>query len=95
MNRNQFLLGFCTALREARVAKGWTQADLAVRLSVTQTAISYWENGNRIPNLNDLFGLAAALDTAPRDLLPGDLADDALTVARIRQRVIAALGGDA
>jgi len=40
-------------LRDARIAAGQLQADVAAALGVTQTALSYWENGRRSPSLAD------------------------------------------
>ena len=36
-------------IREVRVSAGLTQSYLAKELGVTQGAITYWENGKRIP----------------------------------------------
>jgi Zn-dependent peptidase ImmA (M78 family)/DNA-binding XRE family transcriptional regulator len=48
-------------IREARETAGLTQAELATRLGRTQTAVSYWESGKRLPGLDDIIDLAAAL----------------------------------
>lgn len=48
-------------VREARDEQGWTQADLAQRLGRTQTAVSLWEGGKRVPGLDDLLDLSRAL----------------------------------
>ena len=45
-------MGFMTqALRAARKKRGWTQEDLAAKLDVTQSTISFWENGVELPSL--------------------------------------------
>jgi transcriptional regulator with XRE-family HTH domain len=49
-----------------------TQAELAARLNVTQTAVSYWEAGRRLPGIDDLMKIAALLDTPLTDLLPDE-----------------------
>lgn len=36
-----------TSLRQARLARGWTQVELAQRLGVSQTYVSLWESGRR------------------------------------------------
>lgn len=41
-------------LVEAREAKGWAQMDLAAVLQTSQTHISKWETGRRIPTLAGL-----------------------------------------
>jgi transcriptional regulator with XRE-family HTH domain len=48
-------------VREAREAAGLTQAELATRLGRTQTAVSYWEAGKRLPGLDDIIDLAGAV----------------------------------
>lgn len=48
-------------LRNARIAAGQLQADVAAALGVTQTALSYWENGRRSPSLADLERWAKAV----------------------------------
>ena len=53
-------------IRQLREERGWTQGDVAVRLRVSQTAISHWELGLRVPQpgmrqrLAGLFGVSAS-----------------------------------
>src|SRR5258708_20868355 len=54
------------ALREAREKRGWSQRDLASRLSVGQRHISGIESGKIVPRYDTLLELVRALD---RDLL--------------------------
>ncbi|MGO9791466.1 MAG: helix-turn-helix domain-containing protein [Solirubrobacteraceae bacterium] len=49
-------------IKEARTARGYSQAELARRLGRTQTALSLWEAGKRMPGLDDLMDLARGLD---------------------------------
>ena len=63
------------ALREARVAAGLTQAELAQRASTSQATISAYENGSKQPSVATLSRLLAA--TGSR-----------LTVARTAQPVV-------
>ena len=58
-------------LREARLAKGFSQADLARCSGVAQPDISDIERGDLgiNPTLDKLEKLASALDTAPGALL--------------------------
>ncbi|MDQ4077962.1 MAG: helix-turn-helix domain-containing protein [Chloroflexota bacterium] len=49
------------AIREARVRNGWTQAELAARLGVSQGTISFWENGVEVPTLENVIRLALEL----------------------------------
>lgn len=59
-------------IRRAREEKRWSQADLARRLDLTQTAVSYWESGRRSPDLDDLFALASVLDIDVTQLFTPD-----------------------
>jgi transcriptional regulator with XRE-family HTH domain len=51
-------------LRQARLARGWTQADLAERLQTTEQTVHSWERGKRFPGrefrrqLCDTFGMS-------------------------------------
>jgi transcriptional regulator with XRE-family HTH domain len=73
-------------IREAREARGWTQAELAQRLLKTQTAVSYWEAGKRTPGLDDLLDLSEALGVDVDSFLPPE---------RTRQPVAAILRAEA
>lgn len=72
--RSALTLG--AAVYAARKQKGWRQSDLARRASVRQQLISDLENGNRIPRLNTMVKVLAALDldltVAPRQAQPFD-----------------------
>lgn len=48
-------------LREARAARGWTQADLAERVGVTRKTINTVENGVFVPSATLALKLARAL----------------------------------
>ena len=49
-------------LKQARIDKGLSQEILAERLFVTKSAISNWEQGNRIPDILMLAKIADCLD---------------------------------
>lgn len=55
--------GLTNTLREARTARGWTQADLAERVGVTRKTINTVENGVFIPSTLLALKLARALET--------------------------------
>jgi Zn-dependent peptidase ImmA (M78 family)/transcriptional regulator with XRE-family HTH domain len=57
-------------IREARRLRKWSQAELAERLALTQTAISYWEAGKRAPGLDELLDLAEVLEQDVSFFLP-------------------------
>jgi transcriptional regulator with XRE-family HTH domain len=59
-------------LKAARQRAHVSQAELAARLEVTQTAVSYWEAGRRLPGIDDLMKIADFLHAPVTDLLPGD-----------------------
>ena len=52
---------FGAFLAETRRARGLTQRDLAERLHVTDKAVSRWERGVGLPDINTLEPLADAL----------------------------------
>jgi transcriptional regulator with XRE-family HTH domain len=56
-------------IRRFRVQKKLTQDALAGKLHVTRQAVSNWETGKNLPDLDMLEALAAALDREPGDLL--------------------------
>jgi transcriptional regulator with XRE-family HTH domain len=62
------------ALRQARDKRGWSQRDLATRLSVGQRHISGIESGKIVPRYDTLLELVRALDhdllMVPRALVP-------------------------
>ena len=58
-------------LANLRKLKGWTQAQLAQRLSLTQPIIARWENGRATPNDASLGRLAEALGVTKEALLTG------------------------
>ena len=82
------LKDFGAAIREARKAKGMTQAALAVRLGTTQDWISQLETGRLDnPGLGTVLRLAAVIDldfhtaeepqlASQQDFDTGDLATD-------------------
>jgi putative transcriptional regulator len=55
--------GLTNSLREARTARGWTQADLAERVGVTRKTVNTVENGVFIPSTVLALKLARALET--------------------------------
>jgi transcriptional regulator with XRE-family HTH domain len=62
-------------LRKAREARGWTQAQLAAKLNVSDATISRYEKGVRYPDLETLKRLAEVLETSVEYLVAEKPAD--------------------
>lgn len=58
--RLAFELG--AAVRELRLARGWSQAELASAAGMTQSAVARFEAGGTVPTLAVLARVAKALD---------------------------------
>ncbi|HEV7299685.1 MAG TPA: helix-turn-helix transcriptional regulator [Tepidisphaeraceae bacterium] len=58
-----------TPFYRARYAKGFTQAELAAKLGVSQAAVNGWETGRWIPRLAIADELAKLLGISRDDLL--------------------------
>ena len=84
-------------IREGRKAKGWSQAVLGEKVGVTQTLVSQWENGKRVPNeeqrqkMESLFGMIPGTSIAePVEAVVVDAptANAAAKPAKKKKRVI-------
>ena len=49
---------FAERLKELRTEKNLTQVELAKATSLSKSAISFWESGERTPNINAIIVLA-------------------------------------
>lgn len=49
-------------IKRARIERGWSQAELARRMSVTQPSVAEWESGRKAPSMKNLVRLAKLLD---------------------------------
>ena len=58
-------------IAQRRREKGWSQAELAEKLHVTDKAVSKWETGRSLPGIDCLEPLAEALDLQVLELLRG------------------------
>lgn len=56
-------------IREARLARGMTQKELAKKVGVSEVAVSYWENGQAMPQTARLRRIAGVLGVTIDDLL--------------------------
>lgn len=83
---------FAKRLRELRVERGMTQAELAERAEVTATYISKLESAGAAPGIDLVEKLGAALGTTAADLIPTQPAENTNDVARRQaEKLFAAL----
>lgn len=62
-------------IKQERLARGWTQIELARRADVNITSISFYENGREIPSVMSLIGLADAFGISLDQLVGRKVAD--------------------
>jgi transcriptional regulator with XRE-family HTH domain len=77
---------FAQRLRELRVLRGITQADLAASAEVSVSYVSELESGDTSPGIDLVARLAKALGTTLGDLLPGNDAPESLDELKERSR---------
>ena len=58
---------------------GLTQSDLAEKLHVTDKAISRWERGVGLPDINTIEPLATALNVSVLEVMKAELVVDAIS----------------
>lgn len=66
----RFLEELAGNIRDARVAKGWTQRQLAQKVGVTSSAVNQYERAKRTPNLKTMSIMSHALDVTLDELVP-------------------------
>ena len=74
------------AIRRARFNVGFTQEDLATVTGILRTNISKYENGKRVPSIDELYAIADACACPISDLLPDVIttaSPDMQTIVRI------------
>lgn len=74
---------FAEQMRIQRERRGWTQRQLATRLSklglvVHQTKIGKWEAGERRITLDEALAISVALDVSPAHMIAGSYTDGGL-----------------
>lgn len=62
---------FGANLRDVREFRGWTQHELAARLGLTNTMVSFYETGRNVPTLARFAALCSTLGVGASDLLAG------------------------
>ena len=65
------MMEFAKNLRALRESNGYTQAELAARIGVHQTAVSGYETGEKMPRTDTVVRLAAVLNVSIDELLGG------------------------
>ena len=58
-----------------RKSKGWTQAELAEKLNVSDKAVSKWESENGLPEISQFPALASLFDVSIDYLMTGEIKD--------------------
>ena len=74
-------------IRRGREAKGFTQEELARRLTVTRQAVSNWENEKTQPDIDTLQKLAQHLDVSAEELIYGTKRGYSVTVNNVTKNV--------
>jgi len=73
-----------TRIREARLARGWTHEELALRMDANWRTVQRWQNGN-LPRLQTLLRLADVLGVPPSHFVEPE--DSVATVNDLRELV--------
>jgi len=58
-------------IRQARIEKNWSQADLSRRMFVSQPSVAAWESGRKAPHTKNLARLAMLLGVSVEWLATG------------------------
>src|SRR5689334_2386475 len=77
---------FAARLRELRVERGMTQAEVARRAKVTTTYVSKLESAGAAPGIDLVEKLATALGVGITDLIPSPTTADPSAVSREQAR---------
>lgn len=75
-------------LKNLRKSRGWTQQQMADKLSVTHQTVSNWESGRSMPDIDTLNEIAAKLDTDINYLLYGKKGDN----SRLKKEIAKTVG---
>jgi transcriptional regulator with XRE-family HTH domain len=86
IRHDEIVARFGQRLRELRLARGMSQAELAGQAEVTTNYVSRLEGGGAAPGIDLVARLARALGVAVADLLPTAPAPDDLAAARQQAR---------
>ena len=86
----EVMLVIAERIKELRQARGWTQADLARRLSITRNGVNSWEQGLSTPSPASLVDLAR-LFSVSTDYLLGVEPLNTVNVTGLDERDVAIL----
>ena len=86
MDINKNLVG--RNIKDARAEKGMTQSALAQKAEISQTQLSDYENGNKLPGLPSIAKIALALGKSIDELCYGDASVSPITTAPDKGRLI-------
>lgn len=78
-------------IAERRKALGMTQLELANKLSITDRAVSKWENGRGMPDISLIKPLCDELDITVNDLLSGEKLEEGQIEAKSEENIISTL----
>jgi len=70
--KNKQLARFSENLKYLRRQSNLTGSELAVKLNISQSALSNWENGRHYPHLEDVIKISEFFDVSVDDLLGMD-----------------------
>ena len=74
-------------IRDWRLARGWSQQQLAEAARMSQSGVVHLEKGDTNPQLDTLREIAAAFGKTLRELMLGSLPDLTATSSPLQQRV--------
>ena len=63
---------FKDQIKEIRKKEGLTQEELALKLSVTRQAVSNWETGKNLPDIEILINISNVFNISLDQLIKGD-----------------------
>jgi transcriptional regulator with XRE-family HTH domain len=86
IEHDEIVRRFGDRLREIRLSRGMTQADVAREASVSTAYVGRLERGRAAPGIDLVARLAAALGTTTAELLPASGGADAVAVLRQQAR---------
>lgn len=75
-------------IKGVRAEKGMTQSTLAQKAEISQTQLSDYENGNKLPGLPSIAKIALALGKSIDELCYGDASVSPITTAPDKGRLI-------